>query len=175
MGTRKQEQSLSYPLRLPDEAQMDALRLLDVSKVVVNQVISALWPRLDEFSVRTNKYAYKQIEAMIALPVSHGSRLFRCEAEQAGRILRAQIERKQQFALIHPILTESMIVPKSESPRPRKHRPTIKQALNALKQSNEDGGQQVELLSLVEQACNFYLKNGCFPASYEEMQEIPVM
>ncbi len=175
MGTRKQEQSLSYPLRLPDEAQMDALRLLDVSKVVVNQVISTLWPRLEELSVRTNKYAYKQIEAMIAPPVLHGSRLFRCEAEQAGRILRAQAERKRQFALIHPILTEGMIVPKSESARPRKHRPTIKQALDALKQNDEDGGSHVELLSLVEQACNFYCKNGCFPASYEEMQNVPVM
>ncbi len=127
------------------------------------------------FSVRTNTYAYKQIEAMIAPPVSHGSRLFRCEAEQAGRILRAQAERKQQFALIHPILTEGMIVPRSESPHPRKHRPTIKQALDALKQNDEDGGSHVELLGLVEQACNFSFKNGCFPASYEEMQNVPVM
>jgi putative transposase len=32
----------------------------------------------------------------------------------------------------------------------------------------------VELQSLIEQACNFYLANGCFPACYEEMQAIPV-
>jgi hypothetical protein len=74
-----------------------------------------------------------------------------------------------------PILTQGMIVPKSESPRPRKYYPTIKQALEALKQSDADGGNYVELRSLIEQACNFYLKNGCFPASYEEMQSVPLM
>jgi hypothetical protein len=31
-------QSLSYPLRLPDEAQTDALRLLDVSREVIKAV-----------------------------------------------------------------------------------------------------------------------------------------
>ncbi len=31
------------------------------------------------------------------------------------------------------------------------------------------------LQNLIEQACNFYLANGCFPESYEEMQTIPVL
>jgi hypothetical protein len=42
-----------------------------------------LWDRLDEFSTRTNSYAYKQVEEMMAPPFSHGHRQWRCEAEQA--------------------------------------------------------------------------------------------
>src|SRR5260370_934000 len=120
MSKKSTTQSLSYPLRLPEDAQGDALRLLDVSRDVTNQIITTLRPHLDEFIERPNQYAYKHIEAMIESPAPHGSRQFRCEAEQAGRILRSQAERKQQFLLIHPILSQGMIVPKSESVRPRK-------------------------------------------------------
>jgi len=88
--TSRDQQSLSYPLRLPDEAQADALRLLDVSREVINTAINSLWDRLDEFSSRTNSYAYKQVEEMMAPPLAHGHRQWRCEAEQAGRILRGQ-------------------------------------------------------------------------------------
>jgi len=44
-----------------------------------------------------------------------------------------------------------------------------------LRDSSADGGNTVELQSLIEQACNFYLANGCFPDSYEEMQPMPVL
>lgn len=175
MSKKSATQSLSYPLRLPDEAQEDALRLLDVSRTVMNQLITTLWPHLDAFGERTNTYAYKHIEAMMTSPQLHGNRQFRCEAEQAGRILRSQARRKQQFTLILPLLTQGMIVPTSQSRRARKHYPTIKQALELLKQSDTDGGNYVELRNLIEQSCNFYLKNGCFPTFYEEMQPIPVM
>lgn len=175
MSKKSTTLSLSYPLRLPDAAQAGALRLLDASRAVINEVITVLWPRLDEFSTRTNTYAYKQVEAMMASPQPHGNRQFRCEAEQAGRLLRAQAERKHHFTLISPLLVQGMLIPKTETTQARKHRPTIKHALEALKQSNEDGDNAVALLSIVEQACNFYLKNGCFPATYEEMQAIPIM
>lgn len=33
----------------------------------------------------------------------------------------------------------------------------------------------MELQSLIEQSCNFYLKNGSFPDRYEEMQAVPVL
>jgi hypothetical protein len=36
-------------------------------------------------------------------PQPHGDRQWRCEAEQAGRILCAQASRKQQFTLILPL------------------------------------------------------------------------
>jgi hypothetical protein len=70
MGKAATTQALSYPLRLPDEVQADALRLLDCSRDVINTVITTLWDRLDEFGTRSNVYAYKQVEEMIdMLPV----------------------------------------------------------------------------------------------------------
>jgi len=160
---------------LPDEIQADALRLLDVSREVINLTVTALWDRLDEFATRTNSYAYKQVEEMIAPPVVHGQRQWRCEAEQAGRILRGQAERKQQFALIVPLLEQGMIQPQTETKRAGKNRKVIKQALADVREANSDGGNAVELQSLIEQACNFYLHNGCFPDTYEDMQRAPVL
>ncbi len=175
MRNSRDQQSLSYPLRLPDEIQADALRLLATAREVINLTVTALWDRLDEFTTRTNSYAYKQVEEMITAPLVHGHRQWRCEAEQAGRILRGQAERKQQFALILPLLSQGMIQPKTETTRAGKNRKAIKQALVDLREANSDGGNAVELQSLMEQACNFYLANGCFPDTYEEMQPIPVL
>jgi hypothetical protein len=171
----RDQQSLSYPLRLPDEIQADALRLLASSRVVINLTVTALWDRLDEFSTRTDTYADKQVEEMMAPPLVRGHRQWRCEAEQAGRMLRGQAERKQQFVLIQPLLSQGMIQPKREGKRAGKNRKAIKQALADLREANSDGGNAVELQSLIEQACNFYLHNGCFPDTYEEMQAIPVL
>jgi hypothetical protein len=166
---------LSYPLRLPDAIQADALRLLESSRDVINWAVTALWDRLDAFATRTHAPAYKQVEALLAPPVAHGHRQWRCEAEQAGRILRSQAERKQHFALILPLLSHGMIRPKTDTRRAGKHRTAIKQALVALRAVDADGGQAVELQSLIEQACNFYLRQGCFPSTYEELQPIPVL
>jgi len=68
-----------------------------------------------------------------------------------------------------------MILPKLEKQPARKNHKAIKAALVALREEDSDGGRAVELQSLIEQACNFYLKNGCFPDSYEEMQALPVL
>jgi len=173
--TGRDQQSLSYPLRLPDEVQADALRLLNVSRQVINATVVALWPQLDEFGKRDSTYAYKQVTAMIGSSHPHGDRQWRCEAEQAGRILRGQAERKKQFALILPILEQGMIQPKTETRRAGKNRKAIKQALADLREETSDGGSAVELQSLIEQACNFYLTTGCWPSTYEEMQAIPVL
>jgi putative transposase len=175
MRGKRATQSLSYPIRLPAVMQADALRLLDVSREVINATVVALWDRLDEFGTRETRYAYKQIEEMISSPLPHGHRQWRCEAEQAGRILRGQAERKKQFALILPILEQGMIQPKGENQRAGKNRQAIKQAVSNLREETSDGGSAVELQSLIEQACNFYLKNGGFPTSYEAMQAIPVL
>jgi putative transposase len=175
MRGKRASQSLSYPIRLPDVVQEDALRLLDVSREVINATVVALWDRLDEFGERETKYAYKQVTAMIDAPAFYGDRLWRCQAEQAGRILRGQAERKKQFALLLPILEQGMIVPKTENRRAGKNRKAIKAALAALQKEHSDGGSAVELQSLIEQACNFYLKNGCFPDTYDEMQAIAVL
>jgi len=169
------KQSLSYPIRLPDRAQEDALRLLDVSREVINATVTALWPQLDVFGTRDSTYAYQQVTDLIGSSDPHGDRQWRCEAEQAGRILRGQAQRKKQFARILPLLSTGMIEPKTEQKRAHKNRKAIKQALADLQESNADGGSAVELQSLIEQCCNFYLEQGCFPASYEEMQPIPVL
>jgi hypothetical protein len=166
---------LSYPLRLPDAIQADALRLLDMSREVINLTVTALWDRLDEFAAPTHPHAYKQVEEMISPPLVHGHRQWRCEAEQAGRILRGQAERKQRFALILPLLEHGMIHPKTATQRAGKNRQAIKQALARLRETTSDGGTAVELQSLIEQACNFYLRNGCFPETYEEMQGVPLL
>jgi putative transposase len=175
MRRSRATQSLSYPVRLPDWVQADALRLLDGSREVINATVGALWDRLDEFGERETKYAYKQVTAMMGSPDVHGDRQWRCEAEQAGRILRGQAERKKQFALILPLLSAGMIVPKTEKKPAGKNRKAIKAALASLREENSDGGSAVELQSLIEQSCNVYLTNGCFPDTYEEMQAIPVL
>ena len=168
-------QSLSYPIRLPDVLQAEALRLLDVSREVINSTVEALWERLDEFGVRETKYAYKQVTALIDSPDPHGDRQWRCEAEQVGRILRGQAARKQQFALVLPLLEQGMLLPKTEKQQAGKDRKAIKAALASLREENSDGGSAVELQSLIEQSCNFYLKKVFFPETYENMQAIPVL
>jgi len=174
MSVGRNVQPLSYDLRLPDAVQAAALRLLDGSRTVINATVAALWNRLDEFGERETKYAYKQVTAMMGSPAFHGDRQWRCEAEQAGRILRGQAARKKQFALILPLLEQGMLLRQTEHKRAGKNRKAIKAALADLREEGSDGGSAVELQSLIEQARNFYLKNGCFPDTYEEMQAVPV-
>src|SRR5579883_2643472 len=175
MGTIGTTQTLSYPLRLPDAIQADALRLLDVARSVINLTVTALWGRLDELATRTHASADKQVEEMLFPPLAHGHRQWRCEAEQAGRMLRGQAARKRHCTLILPLLSQGMIHPQTEHKRAGKNRKAIKQAIADLRDVSSDGGNAVELQSLIEQACNFYLKKGCFPDSYEEMQQVPVL
>jgi transposase len=175
MGSTRATQTLSYPIRLPDSVQAEALRLLDTSRAVINATVAALWERLDAFGERETRYAYKQVTALIGTSDGHGDRQWRCEAEQAGRILRGQAERKQQFALIQPLLAQGMLLPKTEHRRAGKNRKAIKAALASLREETSDGGSAVELQSVIEQACNFYLKQGFFPDTYEQMQAIPVL
>jgi putative transposase len=174
MRAGRNVQPLSYALRLPDVVQAAALRLLDSSREVINATVAALWDRLDEFGERETKYAYKQVTAMMGSPAFHGDRQWRCEAEQAGRILREQAARKKQFALVLPLLEQGMLLPQTEQNRAGKNRKAIKAALARLSEEDSDGGRAVELQSLIEQACNFYLNHGCFPDTYEDMQALPV-
>src|SRR5262252_4341867 len=134
MRAGHEQQPLSYDVRLPDEVQADALRLLDSSRTVVNALLACLWPRLDEFGGQRSGPAWKEVVAMTASPDPHGDRQFRCESETAGRILRAQAERKQVFRLVQPILTEGFIRPKDEKRPAGKNRKTIKEAIESLQQ-----------------------------------------
>src|SRR5215472_8751803 len=68
-----------------------------------------------------------------------------------------------------------MIEQKSERKAAGKNRKAIKQAISKVRDEASDGGSAVELQSLIEQACNYYLTHGCFPDTYEAMQPIPVL
>jgi hypothetical protein len=176
MRQRSDQQPLSYDLRLPDEAQADAVRLLDASRGVVKTLLMQLWPRLDEFAGERHGPAWKHVVSMIASPDPHGDRQFRCEAETAGRILRAQVERKQIFGLIQPILSDGFIRPKTSTRPAGKNRTTIKEVIEALSKTlAEEEASFVTMQNVVEQACNYFLDYGEFPAPYEHMQSIPLL
>jgi putative transposase len=168
-------QPLSYDLRLPDEAQADALRLLDASRQVINAALAALWPRVDEFMGEQAGPAWKQVVAMMESPQRHGDRQWRCEAETVGRLMRSQAERKRVFQLVQPMLTDGFIRPKTEKRPAGKNRHIIKEAITASQQTLEDDAAFVTLQNVVEQCCNHFLKTGTFPATYEQMQPVPLL
>ncbi len=95
MCASRARQPLTYDVRLPDEAQADALRLLDATRDVCNQTLDILWPSLDEFGERATGPAWKQVGAYIGSPQPHGDRQWRCESEVVGRLLRQQAEAKK--------------------------------------------------------------------------------
>ncbi len=162
MRTGRDQQPLSYDVRLPDEVQADALRLLNAS--------------LDEFRGERSGPAWKQVGAMTDSPDPHGDRQFRCESETAGRILRGQAERKQVFELIRPLLSDGFIRPQHEARPAGKNRTTIKEAIQTLQTTlEEDDTALVAMQNVVEQACNYFLDQGEFPTTYEQMQGIPLL
>lgn len=167
------KQALTYSLRLPDAAQADALRLLDASRAVVNQAITTLWPRLDEFTERPHPQAGKHVTDLIASPDPHGNRQWRCEAETAGRILRAQAERQRLFLLVQPLLSDALIVPATAKRSARKDRKTLMTQMRALAQGED--ATTMELLHVAEQSCHVFLSTGTFPTTYADLQPIPVL
>jgi hypothetical protein len=104
-------QPVSFPIRLPDALQEEALRLLDASRAAISQLLLGLWPQLDRFTAERTGPAWKQVERYATKRSGHGSRQERCEMEQAGRILRAQASRKQIFQAILPLLSAGLIRP----------------------------------------------------------------
>lgn len=176
MRDSRTHQPLTYDVRLPDEAQADALRLLGASRQVVNQALEILWPYLDEFGSERGGPAWKHVGKYIGSPLPHGDRQWRCESEVVGRLLRQQAERKKAFELVVPILSDGFIRPKTEKRPMGKNRPAIKEAITALQKSlDEDETSFVALQNVVEQACNFFFRADRFPSSYEELQPIPLL
>ncbi len=176
MRDSRTHQPLTYDVRLPDEAQADALRLLDASKVVVNAALAILWPYLDEFGEREASPAWKQVGKYMGSPQYHGDRQWRCESEVVGRVLRAQAERKKAFELVLPILSDGFIRPKTEKQPAGKNRAAIKEAITTLQKSlEEDETSFVALQNVVEQCCNYFFAQDCFPTTYEELQPLPLL
>jgi len=172
-------QTLSFPIRLPESKQADALRLLDASREATNQMITDLWSQLDQFAEERSGPAWKQVDRLLILHNGHGSRQERCEMEQAGRLLRAQATRKQVFQTIFPLLSQALIKPiEGKRPAHKDHR-LIKEQVRALraqmKADGDEGERFVSMTNLIEQACNHYLREETFPQTYEEMQEPPVL
>ena len=176
MRDSRPHQLLTYDVRLPDEAQADALRLLDASKAIVNQALTLLWPDLDEFGRERVGPAWKQVGKYMGSPQYHGDRQWRCESETVGRILRQQAERKKAFELVQPILSDGFIRPKTEKRPAGKNRPAIKEAVTTLQKSLEENETSfVALQNVIEQACNFFFQQDRFPASYEQLQPLPLL
>jgi transposase len=176
MRAGRHYQPLSYDIRLPDEAQADALRLLEASRVVVNEALIRLWPYLDDFMREHAGPAWKHVGEFIGSPQPHGDRQWRCESETAGRIMRAQAERKEVFQLIQPILSDGFIRPKTEKRKACKNRPQIREAIQALQRTlGDDETAFVTMQNVIEQACNHFLEHGTFPEHYEDMQAVPLL
>ncbi len=176
MRDSRTHQPLTYDVRLPDEAQADALRLLDASRSVINVALTLLWPHLDDFKADRVGPAWKQVGKYMGSPQYHGDRQWRCESEVVGRILRAQAERKQAFTLVFPILTEGFIIPKTDKHPASKKRPAIKEAITALQKSlEEEETSFVVLQNVVEQCCNYFFAHDRFPTTYEELQPVPLL
>jgi hypothetical protein len=167
---------LSYDLRLPDTAQADALRLLDASRTVINQALTMLWPRLDVFMAERSGPAWKQVDTLLSSSDPHGSRQWRCEAEVVGRILRAQAERKQLFLQVLPLLSAEFIRAKTERRPAGKERTAISAASRALQRNAAtDDASFAALQNVIEQCCNFFLQHDRFPATYEQLQPLPLL
>ena len=167
-------QTLSFPIRLPDAMQEGALRLLDASRTDINGILQALWHELDAFASERSGPAWKQVERHLLTRSGHGSRQERCEMEQAGRILRAQATRKQVFLTILPLLSEGLIRPADGKRPARKDYRAISEQVRALRADLDDPDAFMALTNVLEQACNVYLQTGAFPATYEQMQRVPV-
>src|SRR5713226_4249198 len=172
-------QTLSFPIRLPDALQAEALRLLDASHLAINEILVDLWPQLDQFAGDRSGPAWKQVERHLLSRSGHGSRQERCEMEQAGRILRAQASRKQVFETVLPLLSEGLIKP-AEGKRPaRKDHRLINEQVRTWRAQIQDAGEDAEafmaMTNLLEQACNHNLQTGEFPTTYEALQPPPVL
>jgi len=168
-------QTLSFPIRLPDGQQAEALRLLDASRPAINQILMDVWPSLDLFAGERTGPAWKQVEKHLVSRSGHGSRQERCEMEQAGRILRAQATRKLVFLSVLPLLSEGLIRPAEGNHPAKKDYRAIKEQVRKLREESEDADAFMALTNVVEQACNVFLETGIFPTTYEELQRVPVL
>ena len=172
-------QTLSFPIRLPDAMQAEALRLLDASTIAINEIITDLWPQLDLFVADRSGPAWKQVERHLVRRSGHGNRQERCEMEQAGRLLRAQATCKQVFHTVLPLLSEGLIR-EAQGKRPAKkdHR-EIKEQIRTLRAHMQDAGEDADafmaMTNVLEQACNRYLQTDEFPTTYEELQSAPIL
>jgi putative transposase len=182
---------LSYPLRLPDELQAPAVALLTFALPHEQQVVDALWSRLDEIDQIEGKHIWKPLEGWLPRPEDVPSRPWRCILERGGRVLRAQADRKRVFDLLLPLLADEHLANGSANPsaggstgtpRGSEHRLTalayqLRDEMGSPSTSSGRSNQEKigYLVNLVEQTANFYAENGKLPADYYELQGKPVL
>jgi putative transposase len=170
-----QGQILTSTLRLPDSLQVDAARLLEAARQSVNAMLERLWPRLGEFGQGSGP-AWKQVTSLLERPNAYPDRVWRCEAETAGRILRSQAARKAAFDSLQPILGQALIIPAEGRCPARKNRREVCTQITALREKlGGDADQLLHLLNVAEQACNFYLEHEHFPQDYFTLQGVPML
>ena len=152
-------QPVSFPIRLPDTLQAEALRQLDASCAATSELLVELWPQLDRFAAERTGPAWKQVERYAAKRSGHGNRQERCEMEQTGRILRAQATRKQVFHTILPLLSASLIRPANGKCPAKKDYRLIREQVRALRTEQQEAGAEadayVAMTNIIEQACAF--------------------
>ena len=155
-------QTLSFPIRLPNAMQAEALRLLDASSIAINEIITDLWPQLDLFVADRSGPAWKQVERHLLRRSGHGNRQERCEMEQAGRLLRAQATRKQVFHTVLPLLSEGLIRGAQGKRPAKKDHWEIKEQVRTLRAHMQDAGEDADafmaMTNVLEQACNRYIR-----------------
>jgi hypothetical protein len=158
---------LSYPLRLPDELQDAAVELLTFSLPHEQQVIDALWSRLEEIGQINGKHIWKTLESWLPRPSGIPSRLWRCILERGGRTLRVQADRKRIFELLLPLLKDEHFTDEKADLVALAYR---------LRDELEGNRQKIGyLVNIVEQIANFYAEKDRLPTDYYELQEKPVL
>src|SRR5260370_32753412 len=89
---------------------------------------------------------------------------------------RGKREAKKVFGRLAPVHKEGLFRNKTEEGPDGKNRKSIKEAITTLQASLEqDDMSFVELQSVIEQACNYFLQHERFPLTYEELQPVPLL
>lgn len=163
----RESNPLSYPLRLPDELQAQGVELLTFTLPQMHEVVDALWPHLDKIGQINGRHIWKTLEGWLPRPVEVPSRVWRCILEGAGRILRAQADRKRVFDLLLPLLKDEYFTDGNAN-------------LTALayRLRDELGGNREKigyLLNIIEETANFYAENERLPIDFHELQGKPVL
>jgi putative transposase len=159
--------ALSYDLRLPEELQSPASRLLAFSLPYQQQVVDGLWAYLDEIGQVEGKHIYKALENRLPRPEGVPSRPWRCILEGAGRTLRAQADRKRIFDLLLPLLQDEHL---------QKGNGNLMSLAYQLRDELEGSREKIGyLLNVIEQTVNYYVEKEKLPADYYALQNRPAL
>ena len=173
--SKKGNDPLSYPIRLPDEQQGPATELLLFSLPHMQQVIDELWPRLDEIGEIRGKHIWKSLENWLPRPADISSRVWRCILEGAGRTLRAQADRKRVFDLLLPLLRAEHFADDPAASQKQNDDKLIKVAYQLRDELGDNREKVCYLLNLIEQTARFYAKHERLPVDYDELQQKPAL